>query len=61
MDFVAELLKEVVECKQAGEKINQKVLEISDRLKSPTNIAFNERPNKTAILEKHSKLKRFKK
>ena len=59
--FVERLLTEVVERKKSGEKINTKASDLQNRLNTPTNIAFTNRPDKSIILEKYNKMKRFKK
>ena len=61
LEFVSDLLANVVECKKKGEKIDKKVSEIAGRFQGPLNIAYTERPEKLDILEKHNKIKRFKK
>ena len=60
-EFVQILLSEVVNRKEKGEKINQKASELANRLKGPKNIAYTERPESSKIIEKHSKIQRFKK
>lgn len=60
-DFVKTLLTEVIKRKEKGEKINQKASELANRLVSPKNIAFTERPERQLVLEKHFKIQRFKK
>lgn len=59
--FVSSLLLEVVNLKAKGEDTTKKVTEIENRLTSPKNIAYTERPNKSLILAKHVSTKRFKK
>ena len=61
VDFVYRLLREVVERKLEGANIYTKVDHIENRLKSPTNIAYTDRPETSAILEKFNMMRRFKK
>lgn len=61
IDFIHELVASVVARKKNGECTTTKAAKLQHRLKSPQNIAFTERPDKQIILEKHEKIKRFKK
>lgn len=57
--FVFKILEEIVERKQAGQKINIKALDVENRLQSPKNIAYTERPSTSTILERY--FQRYKK
>ena len=57
---VSNLLSEVVNLKMEGEDTTKKLTEIKNRMTSPKNIAYTERPNKSLILAKRVSKKRFK-
>ena len=59
--FVDELVMEVITRKQEGERISEKFENLKDRMEGPKNIAYVEQTEKSVILKKHRKNKRFSK
>ena len=59
-EFIDKIIEEIVERKVQGQDIKTKSSELTNRLKSPKNIAYTERPEISSILAKHDAIKRFK-